>query len=337
MIDLVPNDEQLEIAATAAKAARPLTARSADELTDEELGALGRLTLFTLGLPDDQGGAGLGLAEDALVAVELGAALAPVGLLASLVGARAAATTGQREVLDGIARGALRVGWVEPWHWAHDGRVVRWRALDTECADLVVVATPAGIGLVERGAFDYRAVDVRFDRGATLAEATAADDTTIPLGDRALLAHARLLVAATLLGNARRSMEMAVDYAKVREQFGVAIGTFQAVKHMCADMAVRVDAANAAIFCAAVLRDAGITADTDGVSAKAIAAEAAQRNAETAIQVFGGIGVTAECDAHLYVRRANVLNQLLGPIEFHQEALVRHALGRLDVPRPQEA
>lgn len=329
MIDLVPTDEQLEIAATAAKAAQSLTSRSTDDLSDDELEALGRLTLFTLGLPAEAGGAGLGLAEEALVAVELGAALAPVGLLAALVGAHAAATSGDADLLDGIAAGRTRVGWVEPWTWVHDGEVTRWRAIDTGRADVVVVATPDGIALTERAAFEYTPVDVRFDRAATLAEATRTG-ATLTAADPGLLAHARLLVAAALLGNARRSMEMAVEYAKVREQFGVAIGTFQAVKHMCADMAVRIDAANAAIFSAAVTRDAGITADTDGISAKAVASDAALRNAETAIQVFGGIGVTAECDAHLYVRRANLLQQLLGPIEFHQEALVRHALARLD-------
>ena len=330
MIDLVPSDEQLEIAATAAKALHPLTARSTADLTADEYAGLGRLALFTLGLSEADDGAGYGLTEEALVAVELGAALAPVGLLAGLVGARAAASTGDRSRLAAIASGSVRLGWVEPWHWSLSAATPRWRAIDVEGAELVVVATAKGVALADRDAFTYRPVDVRLDRSATLAEAAPATGVAIGDPDPALLAHARLLVAAALLGNARRSMEMAVDYAKVREQFGVPIGSFQAVKHMCADMAVRVDAANAAIFRAAVLRDAELAADTDGISAKAVAAEAAVRNAETAIQVFGGIGVTAESDAHLYVRRANLLNQLLGPLELQQESLVQLALARLD-------
>ncbi|MET9961884.1 acyl-CoA dehydrogenase family protein [Streptomyces sp. NPDC006326] len=108
-----------------------------------------------------------------------------------------------------------------------------------------------------------------------------------------------LLTAALQLGSALRTVELAVRYAKEREQFGQPIGAFQAVKHLCAQMLVRAEVARTAVYAAAVTADAGEIA-----GAKLLADEAAVRNARDCLQVYGGMGFTWEADVHLHLKRA---------------------------------
>ncbi|MGW5718834.1 acyl-CoA dehydrogenase family protein [Amycolatopsis sp. NPDC003865] len=118
---------------------------------------------------------------------------------------------------------------------------------------------------------------------------------------------AAVLAAAEAAGVARRCLTVAVEYAKVREQFGQAIGAFQAVKHLCAEMLCRAEAAEALAWDAASGRHPLSVA-----SAAAVALDAAVANAKDCVQVLGGIGFTWEHDAHLYLRRAVALRQWLG-------------------------
>ena len=128
---------------------------------------------------------------------------------------------------------------------------------------------------------------------------------------------AATVLAAEAAGVARWTLETATEYAKVREQFGKPIGSFQAVKHMCAEMLLRSEQASVAAADAA--RAAGDTDDTEGrqfsiaaAVAAAVGIEAAKANAKDCIQVLGGIGITWEHDAHLYLRRAYGISQFLG-------------------------
>ena len=124
------------------------------------------------------------------------------------------------------------------------------------------------------------------------------------------------LADAMLAGMAQASCDLAVSYAKVREQFGQPIGAFQAIKHMCADMALRTTAAEAQVKMAAVFADAHTPGGDRQLDAAAlIALKAARENAADAIQVHGGIGFTAECDAHFFLKRAYVLSALLGGLD----------------------
>ena len=127
------------------------------------------------------------------------------------------------------------------------------------------------------------------------------------------MARARTLLAAEAVGGAADCVDAAVDYAKVRQQFGRTIATFQAVKHHCANMLVAAEAAIAAVW------DASRAASEDedqfrlaAASAAALAFPAYARNAELNIQVHGGIGFTWEHDAHLHLRRALVTTALFG-------------------------
>ncbi|GAB2992742.1 acyl-CoA dehydrogenase family protein [Streptomyces pseudoechinosporeus] len=110
---------------------------------------------------------------------------------------------------------------------------------------------------------------------------------------------AALLTAAEQLGSAARTCELAVQHARTREQFGQPIGAFQAVKHLCAEMLVRVEVARGAVYAAAVTAD-----PLDIVAAGLLADEAAEQGARDCLQVHGGMGFTWESDVHLHLKRA---------------------------------
>ena len=117
--------------------------------------------------------------------------------------------------------------------------------------------------------------------------------------------------------------DLAVAYAKERQQFDRPIGSFQAVKHLCADMLVRTEVARAAVYAAGVTLDDPEVGDPERAvhAAKITAGEAAVRNAKAAIQVHGGMGFTWEVDAHLYLKRAWWLDTVLGSVDAHASAI----------------
>ncbi|MBM4266718.1 MAG: acyl-CoA dehydrogenase [Deltaproteobacteria bacterium] len=137
--------------------------------------------------------------------------------------------------------------------------------------------------------------------------------------DRALIA-----LAAEQLGGAQRCLDLSVAYAKERVQFGRPIGSFQAIKHKCADMLVLVESARSAVYYAA----AAATADDPEVPvlaslAKAYCSDAYFRCAAESIQIHGGVGFTWEYDVHLYFKRAKSSETLLGDASFHRERIAR--------------
>ena len=136
-----------------------------------------------------------------------------------------------------------------------------------------------------------------------------------------------LLTAALQVGHAAEALDLAVAYAKERHQFGKPIGSFQAVKHICADMLVRAEVARAAVHAAACLADDPDVAASEAeaarctpdelmdravMGAKLLADEAAIANARAAIQVHGGMGYTWEVPLHLHLKRARVLATTFG-------------------------
>ncbi len=139
--------------------------------------------------------------------------------------------------------------------------------------------------------------------------------------------------AAIMLGAARKCMELSVGYAKVREQFGQPIGTFQAVKHACAEMLVEVENAHGATYYAAWALDAAAPDAALAASvAKSYVGDAARKVCGSAIQVHGGIGFTWEYDLHLYFKQAKLLEALYGDAEHHREQVLREVLVPVAVP-----
>jgi alkylation response protein AidB-like acyl-CoA dehydrogenase len=132
-----------------------------------------------------------------------------------------------------------------------------------------------------------------------------------PAGDPPLHERALLLLGAFAVGIAEATRDMAVEYAKTREQFGRPIGSFQAIKHICADMAIRCEAAACqTTFASLVLAEGHDGAAFHATSSKLVAAAAAVKNASQNIQVHGAIGFTAEADPHLFLKRAHVIERL---------------------------
>jgi alkylation response protein AidB-like acyl-CoA dehydrogenase len=155
---------------------------------------------------------------------------------------------------------------------------------------------------------------------ASLPALTAVGDADA-LG--ALRAQGALLTAAYLVGMADALTDLSVAYAKDREQFGRPIGSFQAVKHLCADMVVRTEVARASMYAAACVLDDPSTGDLSRAlsGAKLLANEAAITNGKSATQVHGGMGFTWEVDVHLYLKRAWVLDTHFGSIDTHADTV----------------
>jgi alkylation response protein AidB-like acyl-CoA dehydrogenase len=309
-----------------------------------------------ISVPEDGGGAGMGFLEEMVVIEELGRALFPGPYLSSVVLALPA-LAGAPDLLEGIVAGksAATLAWSGPEgtldpdglpvraEGSAEGVALTGTALfvpDLGSADLVVVAAAAadgpGLWAVER------------DGPGSSWEALPTVDTTRPVGvlslegaqgrplagppeattllerirDQALAA-----LAAEAVGVADRALELSVQHAKTREQFGRAVGAFQAVSHELADALVAVESARSLAYWAgwAVAND-GEEAEAAAAAAKAYAAEAAVRTCEVAIQVHGGIGFTWEHPLHRYYKRALWIAAFLGWPQVHRARLARALL-----------
>ncbi len=293
-----------------------------DEALWREAGGLG---WFGLGLPEAAGGAGYGAAEEMLLFVELGRALTPGPWLGTVLAAHAlAAAPALAEAWRAVLAGELRIALVDDPADALGDGVARGVADAGAAGGFLVLgggaarylpATTHGLALEGRPSIDptRRLGDVRFDGVAAP-----------PLGGDAatLRTLATLLAAAEAVGVAERTLEDSVEYAKVRQQFGRPIGSFQAVKHRCADMAVRAEVARSlTTFAAVALAEGEAAAPRHVAAAKVLATDAALANAADNVQNHGGMGFTWEADAHLYLKRAWLLEHALGTRAAHLDAL----------------
>jgi alkylation response protein AidB-like acyl-CoA dehydrogenase len=275
-----------------------------------------------LALPEAVGGAGYGLPEAMLLFVELGRALTAGPWLGSVVAAHACATAGRRALVDAILGGTTLVALVDDPDDRLGAGEVRGVA-DAGVADGFVVLGARRVRWLAAGALRV-AVEPSMDPTRRLGVVAGDPGTADALdADAAALRRvATVLAAAEALGVAERTLEMSVEYAKVRQQFGKPIGTFQAIKHRCADMAVRTEVARAVVTYAAVaVAEGEPDADFHVHSAKALAGTAAIQNATDNVQNHGGMGYTWESDAHLYLKRARVLEHTCGSRVTHLDAL----------------
>jgi hypothetical protein len=201
-----------------------------------------------------------------------------------------------------------------------------YHLIDAEEAELLLVWRDQGAGLVRRADFENLAAVTPFDDSTGLERGklnAGAALIWVAAAERNFSEVATLLTAAQLAGVAAAARDLAVEYAKIREQFGQPIGAFQAIKHRCADMAVAAEAAHAQI-CFAALMLLHETPDTPFQIAVAavLSAKSALENARSGIQIHGGIGFTADCNAHWYLKRAHLLEQLAGASAVHRQALL---------------
>ena len=284
-----------------------------------ELGWLG------LHIDEEHGGSGYGLAELVVVVEELGRAVAPGPFVPTVIASALIAAEGtapQKALLSGLIDGSVTAGVGLNGHVLIDDGVVNGNAgvvLGAGLAELLVVASGNDVLLLERGRAGV-SVQVPANLDPTrrsgrvvLDNVSVSADDIIPGGRETALALSRVLLAAEAAGGASDCVETAVEYAKVRQQFGRTIATFQAIKHHCANMLVAAETAVAVVWDAARAQaDGDHQFRVAAASAAALAFPAYVRNAELNIQVHGGIGFTWEHDAHLHMRRAMVSNALFG-------------------------
>lgn len=258
---------------------------------------MAEMGLFSLGLPEEVGGTGLGASEEALLAERLGRQLASPSILATMMAVHAE----DGGIAQQAASACLRVaaGW---------RRADRLSILDGDGCTLALAFDGDGALLLPIG--ETQARDGRL-WAAELGESAWPSPLTILSGTRLL--RARLIVAAALCGIAAAATEMAVAYAGIREQFGHPIGAFQAVKHHCTNMALAARSAfDLATFAAVALDCERPDAALQVEAATLLAIKAATGNARLNIQVHGGMGFSDEADPHLLLKRAHGLTTWAG-------------------------
>jgi alkylation response protein AidB-like acyl-CoA dehydrogenase len=271
---------------------------------------------FGLGLGEDLGGAGYGLADEALLFVEVGRGLAPGPLLATALAARVAAEGGRPDLVEAIVAGEHLVGHAVP---AGDGSYV---LVDAAEAQHVLVSDPSSASLVPASVLtDRRPAPPVDDVGTRELAWLGAPEVTVTTGE--VHRRGQVLTTAQLVGIAQATRDLSTEFAKVRVQFGKPIGAHQAIKHRCADMAVGADAATQQLlFAALAVQEDRPDAAFQVAAARVVAAHAALWNARETIQVHGGMGFTSECDAHLYLKRVHVLGAAFGGVRGAQHDLL---------------
>ncbi len=286
-------------------------------------------------VPEEEGGLGLGWVEAAVLVEEVARHTAPVPFAPTLLAIGAlTGSTGHRELLDRLVGGAslAAVAWTgDPDAVTVDGTeerpVLTGRLGPVEgaaVADAAVVVTPAGTFLVDLVASGRPAPEPAMDLTRTLSWLVLDGTPSARLGADPALVAARgaITSSAELLGGADRVLELATQYAKDRVQFGAPIGSFQAVKHRCADMLVDVEGMRSATWYGAWAVSTGEPGWSLAAStAKIWCADASKRVMASGLQVHGGIGFTWEHDLHLFIKRAQFSQLDFGDASFHRTRL----------------
>jgi alkylation response protein AidB-like acyl-CoA dehydrogenase len=317
-----------------------------------------------LALPEEWGGQGLGTVELAVLFEEMGYALAPSPLLSNTIVGLVLAAGGSDEqkerYLRPLAAGELRAtpalvdagSAAEPGKFAMeaeaggDGVVLNGEktlVMDAASADLFLVATSDGRRhLVERDAEGVTVIpEVSIDLTRRLSSVRlegvrVAPEATLP-GEAAayfpVLHRGCVAIAAESTGIAQRALEMSVEYAKDRQQFGRPIGAYQAVSHRCAQMLLETENSRSAVYGAAWAADAEPESLPLAASmAKTYASDAGWRVPDAAIQVHGGIGFTWEHDLHFFLKRGRANAAMFGSPKWHREQVAAAVLAGESAP-----
>jgi alkylation response protein AidB-like acyl-CoA dehydrogenase len=324
-MDALLSDEQNDLRQAAAALGRDVGTQTVSALTegdpDRTWSLLGQSGFLALRGPGDDGAPQASGVDVAIVTEQLAAALvrAPYlgcGVLAAELARLSGATgllaqigRGDRKVTVGLSRDLTELA------SGGDGAAV---AFDAAGCDAALTLNGREVILCPLKEPDPGCVDLtRAVAGVGPAADGVVVGTLSPDGYERWTALALTVLAADLVGTMQGALSLATRYAGQREQFGAPIGSFQAVAHLCAEQAVRVAGARSAMFYAAWCADESPAEALDAARvAKAYAAEVAPVVTEAAIQIHGGIGMTWECLAHLYLRRALLTSAVLGDDDF---------------------
>jgi alkylation response protein AidB-like acyl-CoA dehydrogenase len=319
-VDFGFSDEQQEIQRTArdllaarytpAKLRELAESRSYDDAIWSEIRELG---WPGIAIPEEHGGQALGMVELVILCEELGYVCAPSPFLsnaiAGLVIAEGGTDSQRARWLPGIASGqALGAAALDP----NDPALVA----DAEGAAVLVLPVGDAGGLVEAKDAEIEPLEL-IDATRSYARVSAPEAEPIPVENG--LYRGMVATSAELVGVSQKALEMAVAYAKEREQFGRPIGSYQAVSHRCANMLYDVEEARSLTYYAAWCADAEPESLVLAAHmAKARSSDTANSVTNAALQVFGGIGFTWEHDLHFLLKRAEVMSQILGTATQHR-------------------
>ncbi|MFD6197672.1 acyl-CoA dehydrogenase [Mycobacteriaceae bacterium NPDC060252] len=286
---------------------------------------LAELGIFGVAVPEAAGGSGAGFDDMIAMIDEAAASLVPGPVATSALVAVVLATDGPAELVEALADGSRTAGLALAGNLTvADGLAsgVLPAVLGGTADGVVLAPGPDGWVLIDCAGAGVT-VDVKkatdFSRPWAMVTLNGAAVHPVGLPATAVADLATVTLSAEAVGVARWALRTAVEYAKVREQFGKQIGSFQAIKHMCAEMLCRVEQADVAVWDAAGCAQDAVAngGDSQQLSlaaavAAAVAVDAALANTKDCIQILGGIGFTWEHDAHLYLRRAYALQSFLG-------------------------
>ncbi|MET0378647.1 MAG: acyl-CoA dehydrogenase family protein [Spongiibacteraceae bacterium] len=279
--------------------------------TDASWSSLVELGLLGIALPESVGGIELGLAEEVLLYREAGRYLVSPSLIATNIAAKIALARGDEKLCGDLVNGAQRAALA-----VRDGED-KLLLIDSEGCTQILLIAEAPVLLqsnelatgVMLDAFDQT---VSLIEVKTSAELLAKIRAAINASSNSLILQTTLLIATYLTGVARAACDTAVAYAGQREQFGRPIGSFQAIAHICSEMAAQSEAAAAqTLFAALVMQEEQPEPEFHVASAQLLAVRAALLAARQGIQVHGGVGFTQEYTPHLFLKRAHLMERLL--------------------------
>jgi alkylation response protein AidB-like acyl-CoA dehydrogenase len=300
--------------------------------------------------PEEYDGAGLGMVELILLMEEAGRALLPGPFFSTVVLAGSVLTAigtpeQKKKYLAPICRGERRstVAILESsasWELASvqisavNGKLNGEKLFvpDAAVADFIIVVSRNGVFAVDADApgihvEQMSAMDLTRKLYSVRFENTPAEKLGDTAGLQKALDVSAAALAAEMVGGMQRTLDITVEYAKTRKQFGKPIGIFQAVQHQCADMYLETESSRSAAYYAAWTLEENAPDAVLAVSiAKMYASDAARAVGNRGIQVHGGMGFTWENDLHLYYRRAKASETMFGDATFHRERIARLAI-----------
>jgi alkylation response protein AidB-like acyl-CoA dehydrogenase len=324
-----PNADQLALASTIEESLAPLLPLSrlhASQVEDAQTwSSLDDIGIFGISVTEEQGGSGLGAAEEALIVMALGQRLVAPAVVATIGAAHArlgVASAGLAQTPLGKGAAGIR-GRRAAAAYRRGARTI---IVEDTAADLVLLRDGSDAALYESGSCVSRTVDDRLWL-AGLREIVGSGEP-IARFEAPQLLRLRLIDAAALAGISQAAVDMSVAYAGTRAQFGRPIGSFQAVKHHCANMVSAARRARDQTCFAAVAIDEGRDdAALQVECALFVAGSAALENAGKNIQIHGGMGFSDEADPHLLIKRAQLLSAIAGGLEAANERIANIKAG----------
>jgi alkylation response protein AidB-like acyl-CoA dehydrogenase len=336
-----PNADQLALASTIEESLAPLLPLSrlhASHVEDAQTwSSLDDIGIFGISVSEEQGGSGLGAAEEALIVMALGQRLVAPAVVATIGAAHArlgvahasagVASAGVAQTPLGKGAAGIR-GRRAAAAYRRGARII---IVEDAATDLVLLRDGSDAALYELGSCASRPIDDRLWLAGLRECATHASHglgEPIARFEELQLLRLRLIDAAALAGISQAAVDMSVAYAGTRAQFGRPIGSFQAVKHHCANMVSAARRARDQTCFAAVAIDEGRDdAALQVECALFVAGSAALENAGKNIQIHGGMGFSGEADPHLLIKRAQLLSAIAGGLEAANERIANIKAG----------